>query len=429
MQAVAAIVAGFLLGIGACLWQSRRSRRELRAFLQRLGWTEVASEPLNDRQLALVLKHISDENNQLRYRKVNLQSHLDAYNNFLEYLPIGFLLVDRDNLLLQCNRATRKLFQLQEWQPRQRVLLEWIRSYELDRLIQSARRDQDIEQLPLCREWLHYPADTPDRPIPLRGWAANLGGGSVGVFIEPRQDASAQERQQNQWTTDVAHELKTPLTSLRLVAETLHKRISPDLQSWTEGMLGEVNRLSALVQDLLELSQLDRRNQAVLKLETVELVGILHEAWESLAPLAREKQQQLSYSGPEQLWLEGDSQRLYRLWLNLLDNAIKFNRLNASVRATLTISDTHAIATVIDSGPGFASQESRTRIFERFYRTDAARARSDGGTGLGLAIARQIVELHGGTISANNSSETGGACLYFTLNCHPSAVPHNAVGL
>lgn len=418
MQTIAAIVAGFLLGIGISTWRSRRSRRELLAFLQRLGWSDMASAPLDDRQLTLVLKHLSDQKTQLHHHEANLQARLGAYDDFLEHLPVGFLLVDRHNLLLQCNQAARELFQLRQWQPQQRVLLEWIRSYELDRLIQSVRQERathpHAQSLPpVTQAWSYYPADSPDTPIPLRAWAADLGGGTIGTIVEPRQEATAQEQQQNRWTTDVAHELKTPLTSIRLVAETLHKRIPPDLQSWTEGMLGEVTRLSALVQDLLELSYLDR--QVVLNCEEVELVSTLHEAWASLAPLAQRKGQHLIYDGPDRLSIQGDPQRLHRLWLNLLDNAIEFNQVDAPIRVTLEANTTHAIANAIDCGSGFASEEVCTRIFERFYRADEARARSNGGTGLGLAIARQIVELHGGTITARNSPDTGGACLHFTL--------------
>ncbi|MEO0853291.1 MAG: HAMP domain-containing sensor histidine kinase, partial [Cyanobacteria bacterium J06648_11] len=322
---------------------------------------------------------------------------------------------DRANVLVQCNRAARTLFHIHRWRSGERVLLEWVRSYELDRLVQAARLSYSDVRDPLVLTWSFYPPDRDVSPLALRARALDLGGGTVGIVLESRQDASVQEQQLNRWTTDVAHELKTPLTSIRLVAETLHQRISPELQTWTERLQGEITRLSLLVRDLLELNELDRRDRGALRTERVELVRILHEAWDSLAPLAAQKQQRLHYLGPKECWMEGDPQRLHRLWLNLLDNAVKYNRSDASIRVNLDAKGDRIEASVIDSGPGFASGDACERVFERFYRTDAARARSDGGTGLGLAIAKHIVELHGGDIAASNALETGGACFAFSL--------------
>ncbi|MEO1134496.1 MAG: HAMP domain-containing sensor histidine kinase [Cyanobacteria bacterium J06639_1] len=421
MQAIAALIAGCCLGLGVGLWRSRRSRRELRTVLQRQGWVEAAELPLTNSQLAIAFKRVSETNERCKLQEASLQTCLDAYDRFLDSLPLGYMQVDRFNMLLQCNRAARDLFRLHGWQPRQRVLLEWVRSYELDRLVQSARQHRTDQAAPITLAWSYYPPDRDVAPMPLRAWALDLGEGTVAIALESRQDASVQERQLNRWTTDVAHELKTPLTSIRLVAETLHKRIPPELQTWTERLQGEISRLTALVQDLLELSYLDRCDRGALKLERLELVRILHDAWESLTPLASQKQQRMEYIGPNSCWMEGDPQRLHRLWLNLLDNAVKYNRSNAAVRVNLRRNGDRIEADVVDGGSGFASEEACVRVFERFYRTDAARARSEGGTGLGLAIARQIVELHGGKITASNAIETGGACLSFCLSDRQTA--------
>jgi two-component system phosphate regulon sensor histidine kinase PhoR len=252
---------------------------------------------------------------------------------------------------------------------------------------------------------------------PIRACSIYLGKGKVGIFLVDRQEALAIAQQRDRWTSDIAHELKTPLTSIRLVAETLEPRVEPAARIWVERLLGEIERITKLVQDLLELGQMDVGIESILNLSEVNLSLIVRSVWATLEPLANRKQVKLKYIGDEQLLWRLDESRIYRLLLNLLDNSIKHSPSLQSITIKTSVVDSNLIIETIDAGEGFP-EEALTHIFDRFYQIDPSRTRSGlerGGSGLGLAISRQIVTLHKGAIAAKNHPETGGAWITITL--------------
>jgi len=168
------------------------------------------------------------------------------------------------------------------------------------------------------------------------------------------------------------------------------------------------------VQDLLELSALNLGAGSRSQWRWVNLTTLVREAWQSLEPLAKPRQQELDLSSPSQLYFWGDEQRLYRLILNLLDNAIKYGAPDSPIHMVLLEQGSQVRLEVYDHGPGLPEDQFEL-VFQPFYRTDAARARSKGGTGLGLAIVRQIVELHGGTIRLRNHPQAGGLWVQLEL--------------
>jgi two-component system, OmpR family, phosphate regulon sensor histidine kinase PhoR len=351
------------------------------------------------------------------------QLQLDALaqsNTALERLcavaPLGYLIVDEKNQLLSCNLSAQELLGITTWQgegPR-RTLLEYARSYELDQLITRTREAQAPQKTDWSPTWS---SSTSSKH--LRGKTVLLPQQCIGVFLQNRQELVDLNRARDQWTSAVAHELKTPLTSIRLVHETLSTRISPDLLTWVEKVIKEVNRLAELVQNLLDLGQWEYPESP----ESLDLKDALDQAWDILEPLAQRRNVHLDYHGPETLPSIGDAQSLLRVWLNLLDNAVKYSPEGKTILVHVTLEDNnpegetsapHWLIDIQDKGPGFPPQDL-DRVFEPFYRADPARARRTGGNGLGLAIVRQIVEGHSGHIQARNHPETGGAWLQVTL--------------
>lgn len=400
--------AGILIGLGIgllctllLLWQTRRRfRREL----QQLGSLVHLAMPLHslEQMLSLLSRYLRQQDLDWANQKQQLQN----WQYLSQRLPWGYLRVDENNVVLECNPAAQRLLRISQWQPGIKLLLEWVRSYELDQLIEATRRQETAAPVQ-SREWIFYPSGGDGKPIPLRAWGLLLPQAHVAIFLEDRLEAKMLAQQRDRWASDVAHELKTPLTSIRLLAETLQSRVDAAQAVWVERLLNETLRLSHLVQDLLELSALNLGAASRSQWRWVDLASLVQEAWQSLEPLAKPRHQELHLSGLSQIYLWGDEQRLYRLVLNLLDNAVKYGKPDSPIHVVLSEQGSQVRLEVYDHGPGLPEDQFEL-VFQPFYRTDTARARSKGGTGLGLAIVRQIVEVHGGTIQLRNHPQTGG---------------------
>jgi two-component system, OmpR family, phosphate regulon sensor histidine kinase PhoR len=364
----------------------------------------------------------------------SLQQRLNAWQSILQSAPIGYLEVDDENHVYWHNARAAALLNIE---PRRygsmlrRSLLQVVRSYELDQLIESVRQ----HQTPQCQEWTFHALQTAQntKDLPLRGSGFPLEEGHIGVFLEDRWESVQLAEERDRWTSDVAHELKTPLTSIRLVAETLQTSIDPSLKGWVDRLIQETIRLSVLVQDILELSQITFHNPNVLKPIEVDVPKVIQNAWITLEPLAERKNLSLYYEGPDHHLLRADGNRLLRVFLNLIDNSIKFSPVDAAIaiyfRPNVQISPEEETTEdwvqieVVDSGSGFP-EDSLHHVFKRFYRADPARGRATerpehlptgGGSGLGLAIAHQIITAHGGTIEAKNHPTHGGAQIQILL--------------
>ena len=432
-------ILDFLLGLSTGLlllfWQRQRLNMRLKQILSKLEATAGQSPfPL--------AAQVSQAIAQQRREQQAIEREVTQLRQILQAAPVGYLQVDDENRLLWCNPQARQILGIPEPAAKPRLLLELVRSYELDALIEQTR---DAGQ-PCQSNWTFYPmsADPTDllqqSALTLQGYGLPLPHQAVGIFLENRQEIVALIQQRDRWTSDLAHELKTPLTSIRLVAETLQTRLEPSLRSWVDRLINETLRLSTLVQDLLDLSQIQRGAERSPALRSIDLVGLIQSVWHSLEPLARRKGLQLDYRGPSHLTLQADEPRMHRLLINLLDNSIKYSPLNQTIRVEVSFepdSPEWLCLAVIDQGPGFP-EKALPHVFERFYRADPSRARAtldapedhrhevadshlQGGSGLGLSIVRQIVEAHHGSVSADNHPETGGAWLQVKLPWQPEA--------
>lgn len=369
------------------------------------------------------------------HNQAQLEQQIKAWEQVMQQAPVGYLQVDEENRLFFCNWQARQLLGIEpELEKEKKLLLQIIRSFELDQLIAQIRSSNKPQQ----KEWIFHPiVDDPLNPvekadIPIKGYGLSLGYGHVGIFIEDRQEAITLAQQRDRWAADVAHDLKTPLTSIRLIAESLLGRVDPSLKSWLKSLIKQTIRLSDLVQDILELGQVDMGLNLKLNLEIVDLPKTIQSAWSSLEPLATPKNIKLEYWGASNLTIEADESKVYRLLLNLLDNSIKHSPplQIISIRVeVLTIPnidlDTNKKTRqdlieieIIDSGSGFA-ESALPHIFDRFYQSHPSEFISElhgqVGSGLGLAIAHQIVKSHLGTITVANHPETGGAWVKVTL--------------
>jgi signal transduction histidine kinase len=238
------------------------------------------------------------------------------------------------------------------------------------------------------------------------------------LAAEERGKAERAEQSRRDLIINVGHELRTPTASiLGHVESVLLALDSPDghvppetLRTYLGIVQREAERLSSLVDDLLAVARAERA-ELQLVLAPVDAAEVIHEVYEVLAPLARRERQVMLVEEvePDLPPLLADRQRLSQVLLNLVRNAITYTPAGGIVSIALRRADAHWLRiTVADTGSGIAP-EDLPRVFERFYRADASRARESGGFGLGLAIARDLVEAMGGTISAESIVGEGSA--------------------
>jgi two-component system, OmpR family, phosphate regulon sensor histidine kinase PhoR len=224
------------------------------------------------------------------------------------------------------------------------------------------------------------------------------------------------ERVRRDFVANVSHEFRTPLTAIQGFTETLLAGASDDPQNRDRFLgiiLAHSRRLARLTEDLLRLSQMDAE-RLELEVRRISVGQLIESCYETALRRAQEKELFLSLNVPKQIPdVAGDARRLQEVLQNLLDNAIQYTLPGGKIILSAEIRDDEVVFSVTDTGIGIP-QADQPRIFERFYRVDAARSREAGGTGLGLAIARHLAELHGGRIWVE--SEVGsGSTFYFSV--------------
>lgn len=211
-------------------------------------------------------------------------------------------------------------------------------------------------------------------------------------------------RRERRFTSDAAHELRTPLTAMQaILGVTAQRRRTPaEYEQALADLADETAQLSTLTEDLLRLA---RAEQPLVETEPIDLSTLLTDVTDSMRPLAQAKGLTLDCTAEGDLRITGDTDALIRLFMNLVDNAIKYGR-HGRVTVAGTAEPDGLRIVVADDGDGI-SAEDLPHIFDRFYRADQARTAS--GTGLGLAICQEIVAAHGGTITAQSTLGRGTA--------------------
>jgi two-component system, OmpR family, phosphate regulon sensor histidine kinase PhoR len=224
------------------------------------------------------------------------------------------------------------------------------------------------------------------------------------------------ERVRRDFVANVSHEFRTPLTAIQGFAETLLAGAIDDPQNRTrflEIILEHSRRLARLTEDLLVLSKMDAE-RLELEIRRLSVSQLIESCLETAQRRAAEKDLEISVNAPQRLPdIAGDRRRLAEVLQNLLDNAIQYTLPGGQIMLSAETSGDEVVLTVSDTGIGIP-QADQPRIFERFYRVDAARSREAGGTGLGLAIAKHLVEVHGGRLWVE--SEVGqGSQFHFSV--------------
>jgi signal transduction histidine kinase len=224
------------------------------------------------------------------------------------------------------------------------------------------------------------------------------------AFNQMAAELAETDRLRRDLVANASHELRTPIAALQAQIENLVDGVGPAEPEVLQSLLGQVERLSSLVRQLLDLSTLEA-GTAPLQRRTVAVEPLLRQAADEAALRNPDRPVRLDVE-PADLALEADAVRLHQVVTNLLENAERYSPAGEPIEVAARPERDRVRIEVSDRGPGIPDDEA-DRVFERFYRADHARASADGGAGLGLSIARWIVDLHGGDIRAEDRSPTG----------------------
>jgi two-component system phosphate regulon sensor histidine kinase PhoR len=348
----------------------------------------------------IMSERLSGEISELQAERAKLEA-------VMQKMTDGLLIVDALGIVQLINPAARKMFSVPQSAQVGKPLIEVIRHHQPVEMWQRCRESGESQRVDF---------EIGNR-VSLQGIATSLSPAIPGGILLLFQDLSRQrliESMRRDFISNVSHELRTPLAALKALTETLQGGAlddPPAAHRFLEQMETEVDALSLMVSELVELSRIES-GRVPLKLTPTRPIDIVTPAQERLRLQAERAGINLSVECPEDLPpVLADASRIEQVLVNLLSNAVKFTSSGGQVAVAATQQDQSVVFSVSDTGLGIDAQDL-PRIFERFYKAD--RSRTTSGTGLGLAIARHLVEAHEGSIWVE--SEVGkGSSFKFTL--------------
>jgi two-component system phosphate regulon sensor histidine kinase PhoR len=407
-----ALMLTVLAAAGASLFVSRRITRPLEQMkagaggLARGDLTLRLAMPDTEElsELALTINHMAERLDEKIKSAEDRTMELEAV---LSSMGEGVIAVDLNERVLMVNRAVAGIFDHPIETMTNKNILEIARNYDLHKFIKRALASPDSigENITLT--------DTGKRLFNVHSnTLSNAQGERMGTLIIFHDITRMHrlETMHKDFAANVSHELKTPLTSIKGFIETLQDLDESEALTRREGFLTiiekNVNRMIALVDDLMALSKLERQEGDKTVFEPHDLSAVIKSA--RAACRTRSESGRVTVkadlSGP--LFIPMDTLLVEQALVNLLDNALKYSEPGGEVLIQVAQEKGSALIRVIDSGPGIG-QEHLSRIFERFYRVDSARSTDMGGTGLGLAIVKHIVQYHNGTIRVESTPDKG----------------------
>jgi len=248
----------------------------------------------------------------------------------------------------------------------------------------------------------------------------------VDAFNEVLGRMRALDESRQEFVSNVSHELKTPMTSMKVLADSLLADPNTPPEMYREFLTdidNEIDRENKIIAELLNLAKMDRR-QVPMNISSVNINALLEIIMKRVRPLAQQRDIELTLISERDVTAEVDEVKMTMVFTNLIENAVKYNREHGTVKVTINSDARNFILTVEDTGIGIP-EESQGRVFERFYRVDKSRSREVGGTGLGLSITKSAVLLHRGTIDLKSRVGEGST---FTVTIPLSYIPDTAAG-
>jgi two-component system, OmpR family, phosphate regulon sensor histidine kinase PhoR len=331
----------------------------------------------------------------------------DRLGTLIENMGSGLILIDSRGYINLVNRTYKEIFKVESNEYLDKLYYEVIDQKDICDLIEEIfMTEQKIRKqliVPVGIERRHFEV----YGVPIIG-LNDVWKGILLVFHDITEIKKL-EQMRKDFVANVSHELKTPITSIKGFSETLLDGAMEDkqtLEAFLNIILKESDRLQTLIQDLLDLSKMEKQGFQ-LSIQKINIVDVLNEVLPILAGKASEKNIDLQFEAEDDgIYIEGDVYRLKQVFINLITNAISYTPEGGLVRVEVRERTSKIRINVVDTGIGIERKEI-PRIFERFYRVDRARSRNSGGTGLGLAIVKHLIEAHKGNIRVESKVGRG----------------------
>ena len=347
-------------------------------------------------ELSGLLGKIHRQHEQIKTQLGQLRQKTDEFDHITANMKEGLVLLDANGKILSINQAAMALFGAED-SPVGADFLTVERSHKINRAVDTAKTDGHTS-IREERNGRIYQLD-----ISRIDSGGKVQGLVILAFDVTEQECAEQTRRE--FSANVSHELKTPLTSIIASADLIENGLvkSEDMLRFIGLIKKESSRLLNLIDDIIRLSQLDEGVD--LPEEEVDLSEIAAEAVEQLLSTAEENQVHIELHA-ENCVLHGIPRLFYEIVYNLAENAVKYNVPNGSVKVSVTKAENKGILEVSDTGIGIPT-EHKERIFERFYRVDKSHSRLSGGTGLGLSIVKHAASHLGAQIAVESEQNKG----------------------
>ena len=367
-------------------------------------------------QLALTFNQLAE---QIEETQDAMESERNRLNSVLSHMSDGVVATDRRGKVITINDMALSLLGIsKEAAIGQNILnlLDIEKDYTLRKILEST------EELLIERNESNY---GDNKIIRVEFSMIRRESGFISGLVAVMHDVTEQEqneRDRREFVSNVSHELRTPLTSMRSYIETLSEGAWQDQEMaprFLKITLDETDRMIRMINDLLDLSRMDNDNLK-LNIEMVnfnELVNFVLDRFDVIIANSEKKYRIVREFTQRPLFVEVDTDRMIQVIDNIMNNAIKYSPDGGKITVRLMETHNNVILSITDQGLGIPKKDI-SRIFERFYRVDKARARKQGGTGLGLAISKEVVKALGGTIWAT-SIENYGSTFYISLPYEP----------
>lgn len=349
-------------------------------------------------ELAPLLVRMDRQNDQIRRHVKALEQARTELAAIMENMSEGMILLDDRDDVLSMNGSAAGIFGVRSEGHTGRSVSYVERDPELRRLVNNAKSG-------LCGDMLVKRNGSIYRifvsPVTRDGEIH----GTVLLILDVTEHFAAEESRR-EFTANVSHELKTPLTSISGYAEIIRDGIAQqeDIPNFAGRICSEAGRLVALVNDILELSRLDEK-QVMEEKTDINVGALMRTLAEDLQPQADKKNICIDVSGTDAM-ISGHPMLVREMFFNLVDNAVRYTPDGGRVELGVRCEDNAVVCWVADNGIGIPAAH-QARVFERFYRVDKSHSRATGGTGLGLAIVKHVAEIHGAGLRLDSAEGQG----------------------